>query len=202
MFLSTMVKVRNGVVVLATLALVACATQGAKIRSNSDAAADFKQYRSFAFVSPLGTDRANYESLVSRALKAAARRELEARGLVYQDASPDLLVNFSGRLDDKLRVSPSSSLTVGMGYYGYRHGIYGTWPLYHETDIDQYTQGTLNVDVVDARRNQMVWEGVAVGRVTEKTQANVEAAIKRVMPEIFAKFPLPVTPQVPDRAAP
>ena len=72
----------RGFVVLATLAIVACATQGAKIRSNRDAAVDFSQYRSFAFVSPLGTDRANYESLVSRALKAAARQELEARGLV------------------------------------------------------------------------------------------------------------------------
>ena len=196
---SIMMKVRSGVVVLATLALIACATQGAKIRSNSDAAVDFSQYRSFAFVSPLGTDRANYESLVSRALKKAARRELEARGLVYEETSPDLLVNFSGRLDEKLRVSPSPSLTVGMGYYGYRHGIYGTWPLYHETDVDQYTQGTLNVDIVDARRKQMVWEGVAVGRVTEKTQSNAEAAIHRVMPEIFARFPLarraPVSPQ-------
>ena len=197
---SIVTGVRNGFVALASLALVACATQGAKIRSNSDAAVDFAKYRSFAFVSPLGTDRANYESLVSRALKAAARRELEARGLVYQEASPDLLVNFSGRLDDKLRVSPSPTLTVGMGYYGYRRGIYGTWPLYHETGVDQYTQGTLNVDIVDARRNQMVWEGVAVGRVTEKTQSNVEAAIKRVMPEIFAKFPLPSTTRAPATA--
>lgn len=190
MFLSATAKVRKGLVALASLALVACATPGAKIRTNSDESVDFTQYRSFAFVSPLGTDRASYESLVSRALKAAARRELEARGLVYQEISPDLLVNFSGRLDDKLRVSPSPSLTVGMGYYGYRHGIYGTWPLYHETDVDQYTQGTLNVDVVDTRRGQMVWEGVAVGRVTDKTLASAESAINRVMPQIFEKFPL------------
>ena len=79
-----------------------------------------------------------------------------------------------------------------MGYYGYRHGIYSTWPLYQETDVDQYTQGTLNVDVVDARRKQMVWEGVAVGRVTSKTRKNLAAAIDAVMPEIFAKFPRPV----------
>ena len=85
---SIVTGVRNGFVALASLALVACATQGAKIRSNSDAAVDFAKYRSFAFVSPLGTDRANYESLVSRALKAAARRELEARGLVTRHVEP------------------------------------------------------------------------------------------------------------------
>jgi hypothetical protein len=185
------------VATFSAIVFAACATTGAKIRSNADASTDFTQYRSFAFVSPLGTDRANYESLVSRALKSAARRELEARGLGYDEAAPDLLVNFSGRLDEKLRVSPSPSLSVGMGYYGYRHGIYGTWPLYRETDVDQYTQGTLNVDVVDARRRQMVWEGVAVGRVTQRTRDNLEAEINSVIPEIFAKFPLPVKAVAP-----
>jgi hypothetical protein len=60
-----------------------------------------------------------------------------------------------------------------------------------ETSVDQYTQGTLNVDVVDARRRQLVWEGVAVGRVTESVRGNIPAVIDGVMPEIFAKFPIP-----------
>lgn len=189
----------RGLLVLAAaaVAVAACVSQGARIRSSSDPAVDFTRYRSFAFVTPLGTDRAHYESLVSRALKAAARRELEARGFVYDETAPDLLVNFSGRLDEKLRVSPSPTLSMGVGYYGYRHGIYGTWPLYHETDVQQYTQGTLNVDVVDARRQQMVWEGVAIGRVTAKVQKNLEAAISRVMPEIFETFPRPRSAPAP-----
>lgn len=182
-------RLRTVLVLAAAVVVAACASQGPRIRSSKDSSVDFTQYRSFAFVTPLGTDRANYESLVSRTLKATASRELEVRGLVYDEAAPDLLVNFSGRLDEKLRVSPSPSLSMGVGYYGYRHGIYGTWPLYHETDIQQYTQGTLNVDVIDARRRQMVWEGVAIGRVTAKTHKNVEAAIKSVMPDIFATFP-------------
>lgn len=177
--------------------LGACAATGPKIRSSVDAAADFSRYHSFAFVQPLGTDRASYETLVSATLKKAARRELEARGLVYDEGAPDLLVNFNGKLDEKLRVTPSSSVTFGIGYYGYRHGIYGAWPMYRETDVDSYTQGTLNVDVVDARRKQMVWEGVAVGRVTEKTERNVEAAIERVMPQIFSGFPIPRRTVVP-----
>jgi hypothetical protein len=173
------------------LLLTACATTGPQIRSNVDAATDFSRYRSFAFVEPLGTDRASYETLVSATLKQSARRELEARGLVYDQTAPDLLVNFNGKLDDKLRVRDAPGVSVGLGYYGYRGGIYGTWPLYRQTEVDQYRQGTLNVDVVDARRKQMVWEGVAVGRVTEKTERNVEAAIERVMPQIFSGFPIP-----------
>jgi hypothetical protein len=176
----------------AALLLAGCATTPkATIRSTADSATDFSQYRSFGFVEKLGTDTANYESLVSASLKNAARRQLELRGLTYSATAPDLLVNFNGKLDEKLRVTQTPSVTMGMGYYGYRGGIYSTWPMYpQETNVDQYTQGTLNVDVVDARRRQLVWEGVAVGRVTEKTRENIPAVIDAVIPEIFAKFPI------------
>lgn len=178
------------------LLLAGCATTPkVNIRSTVDSSADFSQYRSFGFVEKMGTDSANYESLVTAALKNAARRQLEARGLAYSATSPDLLVNFNGKFDEKLRVTQTPSVTMGMGYYGYRGGIYSTWPMYpQETNVDQYTEGTLNVDVVDARRRQLVWEGVAVGRVTEKARENVPAAIDAVMPEIFAKFPIPPKP--------
>ncbi len=177
---------------LAALLTAGCATTPkVTIRSSVDSTADFAQYRSFGFVEKLGTDSANYESLVSAALKNSARRQLELRGLSYSATSPDLLVNFNGKFDEKLRVTQTPSVTMGMGYYGYRGGIYSTWPMYpQETNVDQYTEGTLNVDVVDARRRQLVWEGVAVGRVTEKARDNVPGAIEAVMPEIFAKFPI------------
>jgi hypothetical protein len=185
--------IRFATAALAALVLAGCATTPkATIRATTDSTADFSQYKTFGFVEKLGTDTANYESMVSASLKNAARRELEARGIAFSATSPDLLVNFNGKLDEKLRVSQTPSVTMGAGYYGYRGGIYSTWPMYpQETSVDQYTQGTLNVDVVDARRRQLVWEGVAVGRVTESVRGNIPAVIDGVMPEIFAKFPIP-----------
>ncbi len=196
-----MYRLATAALAAAALLLVGCATTPtATIRSTVDSSADFSQYRSFGFVEKLGTDTANYESLVSASLKNAARRQLELRGLTYSATSPDLLVNFNGKLDEKLRVTQTPSVTMGMGYYGYRGGIYSTWPMYpQETNVDQYTQGTLNVDVVDARRRQLVWEGVAVGRVTEKTRDNIPAAVDALMPEIFAKFP--IAPKAPTSPA-
>jgi len=52
-----------------------------------------------------------------------------------------------------------------------------------------YTQGTINVDMVDTQRKQMVWEGVAVGEVTKEHLKNRDAAIDKAMTQIFAKFP-------------
>lgn len=191
-----MSRLATAALAAAALLLVGCATTPkATIRSTVDSSADFSQFRSFGFVEKLGTDSANYESLVSASLKNAARRQLELRGLTYSATAPDLLVNFNGKLDEKLRVTQTPSVTMGMGYYGYRGGIYNTWPMYpQETNVDQYTQGTLNVDVVDARRRQLVWEGVAVGRITEQARDNIPAVIDAVMPEIFAKFPIAPKP--------
>lgn len=177
----------------AALAAAGC-TSGPQVRADRDKTVDFSQYHSFGFVSPLGTDREGYQTMVSQYLKAATQRELEARGLRLVDESPQLLVNFSGRLNDRLMATtmPSSAVMVGVGhgYYRYRTGFYTTWPLYRsETYVDSYTEGTLNIDLIDAARKQMVWEGVAVGRVTEETMDNLKPAIDEAVTAIFAKYP-------------
>ncbi|HET9447547.1 MAG TPA: DUF4136 domain-containing protein [Steroidobacteraceae bacterium] len=178
--------------VLASMtALLAGCASGPKIRANTDPQANLSSYRTYGFVQPLGTDRAGYSTIVSEQLKAAVRRELEARGYTYAQDNPQLLVNFNAKLDDKLRVdsAPTASIAMGRGYYGYRGGFYSAWPAY-ETSVDQYTQGTLNIDVVDASQKRLVWEGIAVGRVTQKTRENLGAAIDATVAEIFKKFPI------------
>lgn len=173
-------------VVCAAAVLLAACESGPKIRSNTNPAADFSQYRTFAFFQPLGTDRGEYSSLLSQYLKAAARRELENRGYVYSEADPDLLVNFGARVEQKTQVTTTPSM--GVGYYGYRSAFYTGWPAY-ETDVRQYDEGTLNVDLVDPARKQLVWEGLAIGRVTGKHRDNPEPVVNQVMSEIFATFP-------------
>lgn len=185
----------------ALLAFAGCSS-APEVRVDYDRAADFTQFKTFAFASPLGTDRSGYQSLVSTYLKTAAQRELESRGLRLDKAAPQLLVNFSAELNEKLRVvttsMPSTSMGVGVGmgvgragYYGYRGGLYTAWPMYRdETAVMPYQEGTLNIDVVDAAHKQLVWEGVVTGGVTQKTMDNLQPAIDAAVAAAFAKFPL------------
>lgn len=180
--------------------LGACAS-GPTVRSDYDHAADFARYRTFGFMSPLGTDKAGYSTLLTERLKNAARSQMEMRGYVYSAASPDLLVNFNAKLRQKTEVSPAPP---PMGpYYGYRAGFYGGWPGYGWGDqVYQYTEGTLNVDIVDARRRQLVWEGVAEGEVRDPAAAASEQSVEQVMAQIYAQFPFRAgvaAPQVPDK---
>ena len=171
---------------LGLLAITGCAS-GPTIRSNADQSVDFARFRTFNFMQPLSTDREGYQSFISRDLMAAAERELVSRGLRRTDTNPDLLVNFSANLDQRLRVTqtPQSS----MGAFGtHRRGFYSTWPSYR-TDVRQYTQGTLVVDVIDASRMQLVWEGLATSRFTQSRADNIGPVINEAMRDIFAQFP-------------
>ena len=172
------------------LLLVTGCASGPTIRSNSDPSVDFSSFRTFGFFDPLATDREGFQSLISQQLVTSAERELVARGLQRTDTNPDLLINFSANLDQRLQVRQSPSAPAS-SMNRHRRGFYNTWPTYQQTEIRQYTQGTLGIDVVDAARRQLVWEGFALGRVTQRTTENIGPVLNDAVVEIFRDFPLP-----------
>mgnify|MGYP003397927413 FL=1 len=171
---------------LGLLAMTGCAS-GPTIRSNADPGVDFARFQTFNFMQPLSTDREGYQSFISRDLMAAAERELVGLGLKRTETSPDLLVNFSANLDQRLRVTQTPQSSRG-SFGTHRRGFYNTWPTYR-TDVQQYTMGTVIVDVIDASRMQLVWEGVAAQRITQSRADNIGPVIDEAMREVFARFP-------------
>ena len=172
------------------LVLAACASKPT-IQTDYDQTIDFSQYRTYGFFNPMGIENPNYSSIYGAIFRDAIGKEMESRGYVQSD-NPDLMINVSGRLEDKTRVTTVSDPYVG-GYYGYRRGYYGAWGGYGygtSTHVSQYTEGTINVDIVDRQLKRMVWEGVAVGRVNEK-KSNDERreSIYSGIRDMFAAYP-------------
>jgi hypothetical protein len=176
------------------LTLGACTT-GPQVRTMTDSSVNFAQYKTFAFVEPLATDKNGYQTIVSATLKSATTREMEARGIRYDAANPQLLINFNARLSDKMRATTTPmpmGYGYGGGYYGYRRGFYDPWPMYaNQTTVTEYTEGTLNIDVADAARKQLVWEGVVTKAVSQSDVNNAAATIDSAVVAAFAKFPIP-----------
>ena len=157
------------------------------MRVEYDRAAPFDAYRTYAFAEPLGTDRAEGAGSLSRLLVAATRRELEARGLRHDHASPDVRVDFNAQPARKPR-TPQVPVPPG-GYYGYRHGVYSTWGTYPWGAAAPYAEGSLNIDVVDVARKQLVWEGVVVGVMSEQALADPRPAIDAAIGAAFSRYP-------------
>jgi hypothetical protein len=169
---------------MALFGLAACSS-GPELRSDLDPGTDFTKFKTYGFVRVTGTDQGNYQTLVTQHFKTAIRKELDSRGYQFVENNPDMLVNFNAVLSEKVRVT--SQPTGGM-YYGYRG--YGAWGGYGSyTDVRQYTQGTVNIDLIDARRQQLVWEGVAVGTVKEKSKLDLGERIANVVTLIMQQYP-------------
>lgn len=173
---------------VALLVLAACSSLPS-VRTEYDRQVDFSRYRTFGFFDVVGTDRGGYQTLVTQTLKAATRRQMEARGYRYSEDKPDLKINFNARLTDRFNVTRTP--VPPSEYYGYRS--YATWRAY-DIEVDQFTEGTLNIDVVDAARAQLVWEGIATGPVTARVYSNRQAAIEQAVERIFLKYPFSARP--------
>jgi len=178
------------VVILLLLASLAGCSSSGTLRSDYDPGADFGAFQTWNFIKDAGPDYAGYESLFTRYMLEAITIEMDKRGYV-KSYNPDLLVNFNAYIQDKTKVTTTSAPMAG-GYYGYRGGHYGAWGGYGygtETRVSQYTEGTFNIDIIDANRHQLVWEAVAVGRITSKVRENVRKTVMEGVPNFFALYP-------------
>jgi Domain of unknown function (DUF4136) len=177
-------------VAISAIALSACSS-ASKIRSDYDKNADFGTYRTYAFIEGAGPHGEGYQSLFTQYMIAAITVEMEKRGYVKSN-NPDLLINFNAVLQDKTKVTQSPAPMPMGGYYGYRGGFYDPWGGYGyatQTNVSQYTEGTFNIDLVDAKRKQLVWEAVAVGRITESKLKKLQETVQAGVPRAFEQYP-------------
>jgi hypothetical protein len=173
---------------VAAITLAGCAS-GPDIRADYDRSADFGKYRTYGFVAQAGTDAGDFRSLSTQMLQNAASREMEQRG--YRRAeNPDLVINFKGKLEEKVDVesTPAPYYGPGWGYGGWYGAPYGGWGG-TEVTTRRYNVGTLVIDVVDREKRQVVFQGAISGVVTKEMQQNREASINRAVEGIFMQYP-------------
>jgi hypothetical protein len=170
------------------IALAGCAT-GPDIQADYDKAADFGKYRTYGFVAQAGTDSGDFRSLATKMLQNAASREMEQRGYTRAE-NPDLVINFKGKLEEKVDVesTPAPYYGPGWGYGGWYGAPYGGWGG-TEVTTRRYNVGTLVVDVVDREKRQVVFQGAISDVVTKEMQQNREATINAAVANVFSKYP-------------
>ena len=170
------------------IALAGCAS-GPDIQADYDKSADFGKYRTYGFVAQAGTDSGDFRSLSTQMLQNAAARQMEQRGYSRAE-NPDLVINFKGKLEEKVDVesTPAPYYGPGWGYGGWYGAPYGGWGG-TEVTTRRYNVGTLVIDVVDREKRQVVFQGAISGVVTKEMQQNREASINRAVEGIFMQYP-------------
>jgi Domain of unknown function (DUF4136) len=171
---------------LALLLLSGCET-GPQVRSVSEPGANLSSYRTYSFATQPGTNRGGNITPLTTFFETAIAREMNARGYVQVPSDGDLLVNFNARVTEKadIQSTPGVGPHYGYGYYGYRGGMYAG----PEVQTVRYKVGTANIDVVDAKRKVVVWEGIGEQELTSDVMKNPQAAVDNAVAKMFAQFP-------------
>ena len=175
---------------VATALLAGCASQP-KVLSDYDKSANFAGYRTFGFVTQVGADSTEFKSLAVQTMQTAATRQMEMRGYTLSD-TPDLVINFTGKIEEKADVEsvPAPYYGPGWGYGGFYGAPYGGWGAGGtQVTTRRYNVGTLVMDVVDREKRQAVFQGSVSDVVTKEMMANREAAITGAVNRIFASYP-------------
>ena len=169
--------------------LVSCS--GIKVSHDFDNAAPFDNYKTYAFTKEalaLPVDDINRSRVLS-----AVESELAAKGFSKSE-NPDVWIDLNLTAQQKQSATATTSNPGGYGgYYGYGAGYRYGWGGGFSTttiNVENYVEGTLFVDMIDASKKQLVWQGRAVKTITpdassEKREANIKYAIK----QIFSTYP-------------
>lgn len=153
-----------------------------RVFSDYDTKADFNKFNTYAFFKP-GIDDAEVSDLDKRRILRAIDANLQAKGM-NKSQSPTLLVSIFTKEQDRVDVYNNN---FGWGW-GWGWGPF--WGGNLGTSVARTTEGSLYIDLIDAKTNELVWQGV--GQSALYTGSDVdkrEERIIKIVTEILEEYP-------------
>jgi len=169
--------------VAAALSFVSAGAFAQDVKVDFDKAADFTKYKTFAI--KLGTSWNN--PLGEKRVLAEIQQGLTEKGwtATTDDAKADAVVVLHGATEKQK--SLNTFYSGGYGGYGWRGG-WGGGMGSSTTTVDEYTVGTLVVDIFDAKSKQLVYRGTATDELSNKPEKNAKKLAK-ASDKLFKDFP-------------
>lgn len=142
-----------------------------------DMSYDFSKLKSYRWADI--ASRAEANPLVVQRVGAAVEGQLKAKGYQPAEGQPDFLVMSHVGRQSRIQVTD-----WGWGY-GPRAAWYGGG-----VDVYQYEEGTLVVDIADAKTKQLVWRGSATSILDpDATPEERTERINEAVAKMFEDFP-------------
>jgi hypothetical protein len=158
--------------VLLLFILASCAS--VHVNSDYDKRVEFSQFKTYAFLKS-GIDKVEISDLDKKRILRSIDETMAAKGFTKSD-NPDLLINFFTKSTEEINVNQ----------FGYGFGWGPFWG--GHTTAYTNTEGTLYIDLIDAKKKEMVWQGQGNGYLTDDTEKKDEV-IKDFVSKILAQYP-------------
>lgn len=151
-----------------------------RVATDYDKEVNFNQYRSFAFYKP-GVDKAQISDLDKKRILRAIEENLQAKGM-NKSEQPDLLVSIFTKEKERIDVY-NNNFGYGWGWSPHWYGGYST------SSVSRTPEGTLFIDLIDAKTNNLVWQGMGSADLVTHDMEKKEARIREIVMKILAEYP-------------
>lgn len=167
-----------------------------RVVADYDQRAHFESYNTFAFYKT-GIDKAQISDLDKKRILRAIESELVAKGF-QKSNTPDILVSIFTK--ENTEVDVWNNAGVGWGWGGFGWGGWGWnpwmwgpgwgWGGGFGSTVSTRLEGSLYVDLIDAKTKELVWQGKGTGNLGNiKNLDKKEAKIKLFVNEILQAYP-------------
>lgn len=160
----------------ATLGLTSCSPF--QVRSDYAETANFNMYKSYK----LRIDDLKLNDIDKDRVLNEVSKQLQTKGMSVSE-NPDLIVNV--KANHKKIQDISGSRPYGMYGWG---GPFGWGVGMSRTYTQNYNQGGLTVDLIDAKTNKLVWQGIGSG-ISVDSPKSKQKQIPEIVSEIMANYP-------------
>ena len=163
------------------LLLVLASCSSVRVYSDYDKQVDFTPYKTYAFHKN-GIDKAELSDLDKKRILRAIDETMSAKGFTKSD-NPDLLISFFTKEREEVNVN---QFNAGWGYgwgWGWNPFLWGG-----NTMVTRHTEGSLYIDIIDAKKKELIWQGEGEGVLT-KDRDKKEALIKEFVSKILEQYP-------------
>lgn len=167
------------------LLIVLSSCSSVRVATDYDREANFENYKTFAFFKP-GIDKAEINDLDKRRILRAIESELMAKGYIKSE-NPDMLVSIFTKSNQRVDIYNNA---WGSGAWGW--GGYGGWGWrsgWNNNQVSTTTEGVLYIDLIDANKKELIWQGSGTGNLETRSVEKKEARINEFVSQMLAQFP-------------
>lgn len=166
------------VLVLFVLVFTSCSS--VRVATDYDRDVNFNQYQSYAFFKP-GIDKAEISDLDKKRILRAIETEMQQKGFTKSD-DPDLLVSIFTKTKENVNIY-NNNYAFGYGW-GWHPWYWGSG----FNTVNRTTEGTLYVDLIDADKKELVWQGMGTAALARDVDRK-QKRINEIVEEILEKYP-------------
>ena len=171
-------------IVLTLFVLIFTSCNSVRVVTDYDRSQNFSNLKTYAYLKD-GVDKTKINDLDKRRILRAIDKNLIDKGF-QKSNNPDLFINIFTKERQEINIYNQNLNMPGWGWgWGWGWGPSLGW---NQTSVSRSSNGTLYIDIINAKNRELIWQGSGEGILTSDIRKK-EERINEFVKSILDKYP-------------